>query len=65
MDSETKAAVWFSPRLFLFRAFLIVVSMGKKFIYVKIKCNKRNINVSFKGEQRGRNLKSKKIKEEE
>jgi hypothetical protein len=52
MDSETKGVVWFSLRLFLFRAFLFVVSMGKNCIYVKIKCNKRNNNVSFIGEQR-------------
>jgi hypothetical protein len=46
--SETKGVVWFSVRFSTFGAFLNVASMGKKCIYIKIKCNKRKNGVTFK-----------------
>jgi hypothetical protein len=35
-----------------FDAFIIVVSMGKRCFNIKIKCNKRKTNVTFKGDKR-------------
>ncbi len=35
-----------------FFAFLIIVSMGEIFIFIKIKSNKRRNNTTFKGKQR-------------
>jgi hypothetical protein len=52
--SETIRVVWYG---FLsgfppFNAFIIVVSIGKRYIYILIKCNKTTINATFKGKQR-------------
>ncbi len=46
--SETKGVVWFSVRFTTFGAFLNVAFMGKKCIFIKIKCNKRKNSVTFK-----------------
>jgi hypothetical protein len=43
----------------LLESFLIVVFMGKIYIYIKIKCNKRKTMIIFKGKQRDNVNKSK------